>query len=582
MKKKRIILITVIAIAAVAAAVLYFFVFRKKDIKTGQFTVSKSEVYTGEAICPSVKVVRKDKITQKTHTLKERIDYKVEYRNNIDAGEAEVIITGINRFRGTKTIPFTVEPAPLESISVLRTEEYTGQAIVPVTTVKANGKKLTGKVDYDVSLEDNTNVGQATVTATGKGNYTGTVTENFEIIPQRTYLEDSEESDTEIKVKWTSMRDQITGYQLQYGSDDKFRGESKTDIVSDASRTTTVIQKDNPDGAYFVRIRTYTKAGDKEYYSYWSEPIYADGLKPLSKTLTAAVKAHDVPLYKRAISDSAAVLTLPFSAKLTLRKSKSGWYYVSYKQGDTTLSGYVTSSSVVTYNPKKKHVALTFDDGPNADTTKIVLEALKKNNCRATFFIVGKNVTGKTNALVKMEKDLGCELGNHSYDHARLPDLIKEKTTETEESEKTEKAKESEESEEPEVKLDTEAAQEELDKTDEAVRSAAGIRPTVCRAPYGAWSDDVLALMNRPHILWSVDTLDWRYRDTERLIEVVRENREDGDIILMHDIHETTAKAVDQICQDLIEDGYETVTVTELAAINGSSFENATYSSFKK
>ena len=315
------------------------------------------------------------------------------------------------------------------------------------------------------------------------------------------------------------------------------------------------------------------EVGDRAYYSYWSEPVYADGFKPLSKALTAAVKAHDVPLYKRAISDSAAVLTLPFSAKVTLQKSKSGWYYASYKQGDTTQSGYITSSSVVTYNPDKKHVALTFDDGPNADTTKIVLEALKKNNCRATFFIVGKNVTSKTNALVKMEKDLGCELGNHSYDHARLPDLITEEKVESEEAEA---------SGEPEVKLNTAAAQEELDKTDEAVKAAAGIRPTVCRAPYGEWSDALLSVMNRPHILWSLDTLDWKYRDTERLIEVVRDSRQDGDIILMHDIHETTANAIDQICQDLIEDGYETVTVTELAAINGTSLGNATYNSFKK
>ena len=570
MKKKRIILITAIIIAAVAAAVLYFFVFRKTDIKTGQFYISKNEVYTGEAICPSVKVVRKDKITNKTHTLTERIDYKVEYRNNIDAGEAEIIVTGINRFRGAVKIPFTIEPAPLESISVHSTEQYTGQAIVPVSTVKSGGKKLTDKIDYDITLENNTDVGPATVSATGKGNYTGTVTENFEIIPQRTSLEDSEETDTAITVKWTSLRDQITGYQLQYGPDDKFRRDSKIDIVSDASKTTAVITKDKPDGAYFVRIRTFTKVGDREFYSYWSEPVYADGFKPLSKALTAAVKAHDVPLYKRAISGSAAVLTLPFSAKITLQKSKSGWYYVSYKQGDTTQSGYVTSSSVVTYNPDKKHVALTFDDGPNEETTKIVLEALKKNNCRATFFIVGKNVTGKTNALVKMEKDLGCELGNHSYDHARLPGLIKEEEVEIEGSEETE------------VKLNTEAAQEELVKTDEAVKSAAGVRPTVCRAPYGEWSDAVLTLMNRPHILWSVDTLDWKYRDTERLIEVVRENREDGDIILMHDIHETTANAIDQICQDLTEDGYETVTVTELAAINGISLGNATYNSFRK
>ena len=573
MKKKRIIVITAIAIAAVAAAVLYFFVFRKMDIKTSRFMVSKSEVYTGEAICPPVKVVRKDKITNRTHTLKERIDYKVEYRNNIDAGEAEVIVTGINRYRGGVKIPFTVAPAPLDSVSVIPTEQYTGQAIVPVTTVKSGGKKLRNKIDYDVSLTDNTNVGLATVTAAGKGNYTGNISANFEIIPQRTSLEDSEESDTEIRVKWTSMRDQITGYQLQYGFDEKFRKDSKIDIVSDASKASAVITKDKPDGAYFVRIRTYMEVGDRAYYSYWSEPVYADGFKPLSKALTAAVKAHDVPLYKRAISDSAAVLTLPFSAKVTLQKSKSGWYYASYKQGDTTQSGYITSSSVVTYNPDKKHVALTFDDGPNADTTKIVLEALKKNNCRATFFIVGKNVNSKTTALVKMEKDLGCELGNHSYDHARLPDLITEEKVESEEAEA---------SGEPEVKLNTAAAQEELDKTDEAVKAAAGIRPTVCRAPYGEWSDALLSVMNRPHILWSLDTLDWKYRDTERLIEVVRDSRQDGDIILMHDIHETTANAIDQICQDLIEDGYETVTVTELAAINGISLGNATYNNFKR
>ena len=88
--------------------------------------------------------------------------------------------------------------------------------------------------------------------------------------------------------------------------------------------------------------------------------------------------------------------------------------------------------------------------------------------------------------------------------------------------------------------------------------------------------------MKRPNIMWTVDTLDWKYRDSSRLVRVVRSNAGDGKIVLMHDIHDSTAAAAERICKNLKKAGYEAVTVTELAAIKGKSLKGKqSYNSFR-
>lgn len=258
----------------------------------------------------------------------------------------------------------------------------------------------------------------------------------------------------------------------------------------------------------------------------------AEGFTAVSANMKGAVKVTAAKAYQEPSAKSAVVKTLAFGKKVDILAEKGDWYQTS--------AGYMTREQVVKYDKTKKHLALTFDDGPNAKTTKTVLNALEKNGCRATFFLVGRNINAKTKSLVKRQKAMGCELGNHTYSHAKL------------------------------TKGGTKS---QLAKTDKKVKALTGAKPTVARAPYGAINKSVLAAMGRPHIYWSVDTLDWQHRNTKTLIAKVKKQKRNGAIILMHDIHKSTANGVNSICKYLVKSGYECVTVTELAAIKGKTLK---------
>ena len=272
----------------------------------------------------------------------------------------------------------------------------------------------------------------------------------------------------------------------------------------------------------------------------------------MGKNIRGAVVVKKAHVYEYAQSDSRKISDLSFGEKVNTVKTNDSWYYVTFKRkGKKSFRGYMKKSELVSYDKTKKHLALTFDDGPSPYTTGKIIKALKKTNSRATFFVLGTNITKKTKKLIKAEKNIGCEVGNHSYSH---PDL------------KYKSAKK--------VKA-------QLKKTDRKIKKITGERPSVCRAPYGSYNKKVLKIMNRPNLFWSVDTLDWKYRSSKRLVKYVRKHEKNGAVILMHDIQPSTAKAVSKILKNLKKDGYEAVTVTELAAIRGNNLRNGkTYVKF--
>lgn len=273
----------------------------------------------------------------------------------------------------------------------------------------------------------------------------------------------------------------------------------------------------------------------------------AEKFKKVSDDKKGAVKSSSALIYEEASAKSKTLKKLKFGEKVVIKTQSENWYEV--KKG--SMKGFMKKNSVVMYNSSKKHVALTFDDGPNAKTTKKVLNALEKNKCRATFFLVGSNITKSTGSLLKKEKKLGCEIGNHSYSHPLL------------------------------TNMSNSAVKKQFTRTNQKIKKYTGENATVCRTPYGASNKSILKTAGSPHILWSVDTLDWKYRNTKRLISYVKGHARDGDVILMHDIHNTTANAVDRICKELKKKGFETVTVTELAAIKGKKMKAShTYSRF--
>ncbi len=157
----------------------------------------------------------------------------------------------------------------------------------------------------------------------------------------------------------------------------------------------------------------------------------AEEFKKVSDNRKGAVTVSSTPIYGEASAKSQTLKTLKFGEKVVIKTQSENWYEV--KKG--SLKGFMKKKSVVMYNSTKKHVALTFDDGPNAKTTKKVLNALEKNKCRATFFLVGSNITKSTGNLLKREKKLGCEIGNHSYSHPLLTKMstsaIKKQFTKT-------------------------------------------------------------------------------------------------------------------------------------------------------
>lgn len=184
-------------------------------------------------------------------------------------------------------------------------------------------------------------------------------------------------------------------------------------------------------------------------------------------------------------------------------------------------------------SPSAKVVALTFDDGPNPESTTLILKTLKKYNAKATFFMLGSRVSFYPE-IVKEMKEAGHELGNHTWNHIDL------------------------------TKASAEKIALEINNTSDAIEQASGSKPTVFRPPYGAVNNEVRDQTTLPVVLWNVDTLDWKYRDANRLLEHVKGHVKEGSTILMHDIHMSTAEGLDAVLAYLQGEGYSFVTVSEL------------------
>ena len=193
--------------------------------------------------------------------------------------------------------------------------------------------------------------------------------------------------------------------------------------------------------------------------------------------------------------------------------------------------------------PRSKAVALTFDDGPSTENTPKVLEILKQYNAHATFFVVGTRVATGAEVL-KQEVAQGCEIGNHSWNHANMSKMSMKKVN------------------------------WQYDKTADLVKKLVGYDITLLRPPYGAISQKMRDKLKHPMVLWNVDTLDWKSKNPKSILKQVKKNVKDGDIILMHDIHPTTAEALKTVLPWLIKNDYDILTVSELAARKNAPLHN--------
>lgn len=209
--------------------------------------------------------------------------------------------------------------------------------------------------------------------------------------------------------------------------------------------------------------------------------------------------------------------------------------YAEVRVSRSLLEDSIRSSIIERYiDPNKPMVALTFDDGPGADSETKILNCLEKHGAVATFFYVGNRVSSGEDKICRA-LEIGCELGNHTWSHPLLTTL------------KSKKVK------------------KEINDTNEAIKKACGQYPTVMRPSYGDINDKVCKLIDMPAIMWDVDTLDWKTRNAKKIFKSVKSVKHlDGSIILMHSIHDETAEAVEKIIPWLQKKGYQTVTVSEL------------------
>ena len=194
----------------------------------------------------------------------------------------------------------------------------------------------------------------------------------------------------------------------------------------------------------------------------------------------------------------------------------------------------------VEIDPEKPMVALTFDDGPSKHTARL-LDLFATHGGKGTFFVVGNLLDGRSEVLQRMAAE-GHEMGGHSWNHRQL------------------------------TKLSTGELTDQLMTTRAKIYEITGVDSTLIRPPYGSYNDQVKSVCKDLGIYmanWSLDTLDWKYKDANVIYNTIMKDVKDGDIILCHDLHGTTVDAMERVIPDLIEKGYQLVTVTELLSYGG-------------
>ncbi|MEN8237490.1 MAG: polysaccharide deacetylase family protein [Pseudomonadota bacterium] len=181
-----------------------------------------------------------------------------------------------------------------------------------------------------------------------------------------------------------------------------------------------------------------------------------------------------------------------------------------------------------------KFVALTFDDGPSRSITPKILKILNEKGVKATFFVLGRNVKNNPE-IVRSLRDSGHEIANHSYSHANLR------------------------------KRSSTSIEDELQKTN-AELAKLEILPGWFRPPYGSSNSTVknkAFAQNMHTIFWSLDSKDWKRPNPETLKQRVLDRTQPGEVILLHDIHRNTLKALPGIIDGLQTRGYTFVTISE-------------------
>ena len=241
-------------------------VVSKKSLNNGLLTLSEtSYVYDGTYKKPAATVTFGGKV------LQEGKDYTISYRNNLNVGVTTVIATGMGDYTGYTSKNFTITKRAMAggTVSVASSVSFTGSNITPSVTVKVAGRTLTNGTDYTVSYSNNKNVGTSNIYVYGKGNYSGSLSAKFDIVPAKQQIQKLETKYKGFYIDW-AQKGSATGYDVEYSVKANMSGAVSKHLTANKPDTLTVSGLSG-DKTYYVRVRSYTNVNGKVYYGAWSD-----------------------------------------------------------------------------------------------------------------------------------------------------------------------------------------------------------------------------------------------------------------------------------------------------------------------
>ncbi len=264
--------------ASAAGDILTWLGIGNRSLKDCKINPVKDQKYTGKAVTPSLT------ITYNGSRLKKNVDYTVRYTGNTKVGTATCTVTGKGIYTGTRKVTFRVTKGNTGSAASSAGKKtgkltvkagvsscvYNGKARTPSVKVTYRGKSLTSKF-FTVTYKNNKNVGKATITVKGKGEYKDLSGETtFKITLKKTTLKSASGKDTgSVTLGWTADT-QADGYQIQACADQAFGSGVKKAAVNGGKTESFVFEKLNSGKKMCFRIRSFKKVGSSNWYSEWS------------------------------------------------------------------------------------------------------------------------------------------------------------------------------------------------------------------------------------------------------------------------------------------------------------------------
>ena len=332
-------------------------------------------------------------------------------------------------------------------------------------------------------------------------------------------------------------------------------------------------QQENPKPVKKKSTSTATKKKRRRRTASSAKPLSAGQKKTIFKcaafflfllfAVTGVKKMNMIHKERVAAKEAARIAEIKRKAEASKKRNewveKDGKSYYYGPDGEIMTGRLVQENKIYytndagavirTIDGSKPMVSLTFDDGPSAYTDKIV-QVLEEHESAGTFFEVGERLSSykkEEQAVV----DSYSELANHTYNHKIL------------------------------TKVGAQEVEQQISKCTSALKEEGEVNEILFRPPGGAVNDSVKKYANSPILLWSIDTLDWKIRDADSVYQKATTSVQDGDVILMHSLYESTYMAVKRIVPELKEQGFQLVTMSDLIALRSGAENGMVYTDFR-